>query len=271
VTAEVGMPYQLTNILNKCDAGDYDVLVTTIGTFHLVDDAKLREELAAFVAKPTVLQRTTLNHHIEKCLRYFGSADLAYFVRTVFGSGEPAGVPVEEIIDDVSKRLKVKLKPLGSIEAKLERLVKAVAEKTFFSLTPEQQRELFKKAGLSEEQQRDFFEKLKKNKALFLPALLSIVGPKVLQQIISSLVVSVLTQWLGREAAKQVLRRLATKVPWWTEWLGPIVWALSLGWLALDLQGPAYRKTVPILLYLGIVCLRDGPADGDAFWSESVP
>jgi len=36
------------------------------------------------------------------------------------------------------------------------------------------------------------------------------------------------------------------------------MWVLSGTWLAIDLQGPAYRKTVPICLYLGVVAMRDG-------------
>ncbi|MNP77743.1 hypothetical protein D3C76_1752300 [compost metagenome] len=44
----------------------------------------------------------------------------------------------------------------------------------------------------------------------------------------------------------------------WLNALGPWMWALSAAWLAFDVQGPAYRKTVPICLYLGVVGLRDG-------------
>ena len=70
------------------------------------------------------------------------------------------------------------------------------------------------------------------------------------------------------EIAEELFKNLAARFPWWAEWLGPIVWGLSLGWLAIDLQGSANRKTIPVLLYLGIVGLRDGPEDGEAFWNE---
>jgi hypothetical protein len=32
--------------------------------------------------------------------------------------------------------------------------------------------------------------------------------------------------------------------------------------------GPAYRKTIPITLYLGLITLRDGAKDNDFFYSD---
>ena len=46
-------------------------------------------------------------------------------------------------------------------------------------------------------------------------------------------------------------------VPWWLQWIGPAAWTLSVGWTALDLQGPAMRKTIPIVLYLGLCSMRE--------------
>ncbi len=264
------MLYELSGILSRCNEDDYKVFLDIIDNyFNFTDVEKLKSEILAFRKNPIERNRDVLNRHIEECIRYFGSADLAYLWRYLFDNDEPAGVSVGEIIDDVSERLKVTQKKLGSIEARLERLVVKVAEKTFFDLTPEKQRELFVKAGLSDEQQRNFFEKIKNNKAIFLPMLFSILGPKIVMELVEGLIVVVLATYMGREAAKQLLKRVLTKIPWWGEWLGPIVWVASLGWLALDIQSPAYRKTVPALLYLGIICLRDGPAEGKKLWSEA--
>jgi uncharacterized protein YaaW (UPF0174 family) len=264
------MPYELGGILDRCNEDDYKVFVDIIDNYlSFTDNKKLNSELLAFHENPSVSNRDVLNRHMEKCIRYFGSADLAYLWRYLFSNDKPAGVSVGEIIDDVGKRLKVTPKKLGSTEARLERLVKKVAEKTFFDLTPEKQRELFIKAGLSVEQQRTFFEKIKNNKAMFLPMLLPILGPKIVMELLEGLIVLVLAGFMTRQAAKQILKRLLTRIPWVAEWLGPIVWIVSLGWVALDIQSPAYRKTVPALLYLGVICLRDGPAEGDKFWSDA--
>lgn len=58
-----------------------------------------------------------------------------------------------------------------------------------------------------------------------------------------------------------MLKQIMIRFPWLAQFLGPIAWAASLGWLAIDLCGPAFRKTIPIMLTLGLVALRDGPAE----------
>ena len=40
-----------------------------------------------------------------------------------------------------------------------------------------------------------------------------------------------------------------------------MVYGVSFGSLALDLQGPAYRVTVPTLVYLGLIALRTTPTE----------
>jgi uncharacterized protein YaaW (UPF0174 family) len=136
-------------------------------------------------------------------------------------------------------------------------------------MSPEQQRKLFEDSGIGREQQNEFFSKIKDNKTTLLPLLMSILGPEITAKLVQGLAVVTIAKFIGKEAATKLVQQLATKFPWWAEWLGPIVWGLSLGWLAIDLQGAAYRKTIPIMLYLGIVGLRDGPEDGDAFWYEA--
>lgn len=263
------MPYEITPLLSKCDATDFEVLISQIDSYvNLSSDSELKELLVAYKRNSTNGQKSTLAKAIEREIRYVGSSDIAYAVRKLSGSDVPAGVSIHEVIDDVSKKLKVKQKLLGTPEAKVERLVKWTVEKTFFALTPEQQRELFEKAGIGKGQQDEFFEKIKNNKAHFLPLLLSLLGPEITATIVQGLAITAMAAFMGRKAAEELFKNLAMRFPWWAQWLGPIIWGLSLGWLALDLQGAANRKTIPILLYLGIVGLRDGPEDGEAFWNE---
>lgn len=263
------MPYEITPLLLKCDAEDYHTLISQINSHvNFSSDSELKKLLAAYKNSTTSSSKAVLAKAIEREIRYVGSADVAYAFRKLKGDNEPAGVSINEIIDDVSKKLKVKQKLLGTPEAKVERLVKWTVEKTFFALKPEQQRELFEKAGVGKGQQDEFFEKIKKNKAHFLPLLLSLLGPEITATIVQGLAITAMAAFMGRKAAEELFKNLAARFPWWAEWLGPIVWGLSLGWLAIDLQGAANRKTIPVLLYLGIVGLRDGPEDGEAFWNE---
>ena len=93
------------------------------------------------------------------------------------------------------------------------------------------------------------------------------LGKEITLELIKNLIISVVAKIIGKKAAEKLIAEILKKFPWWGEWLGPIMWSISIGWLAIDLLGPAYRKTIPILLYFGTVGLRDGPEDGDDFWS----
>lgn len=263
------MAYEATQLLLKCEADDFAMLISQIDSYvNFTSDAELKELLVRYKSDPSVSNKERLAKVVEREIRYVGSADVAYAFRKVFKDEEPAGVSMKEIIDDVSSKLKVKQRPLGSVEARLERLVRSAAEKTFLSMSPEQQRELFEEAGVGHEQKNEFFNRLKDNKAALLPLLMSVFGPEITAKLVQGLAIVTIAQFIGKEAAKKLVEQLALRFPWWAEWLGPIVWGISLGWLAFDIQGAAYRKTIPIMLYLGIVGLRDGPEDGEAFWSE---
>lgn len=263
------MPYEMTSLLAKCNAADFALLIEQIDSYvNLSDDATLKGLLAAYEKNESMDMKGPLIRKMEEEIRYVGSADLAYAFRKLASKAQPAGVSFHEIVDDVSAKLKIKQHLVGTVEAKVERVVKATVEKTFLSMTLEQQRELFTKAGVGQPQQKEFFEKLAANKAHFLPLLFSMLGPEITAKIVQGLAISALAAFIGRKAAEELIKNLVARFPWWAEWLGPVVWGLSLSWLALDLQGAAFRKTIPIVLYLGIVGLRDGPEDGEAFWTE---
>ncbi|TFE36999.1 hypothetical protein E2553_46140 [Paraburkholderia dipogonis] len=264
------MAYEMTSLLMKCEVEDFAFLIEQIeGPFNLSSDSDLTAALGNFRRSGSEVAKSVLVKLIEREVRYLGSSEAAYAYRKLLSSQEPAGVSILEIVNDVSKKLTVRQKAIGTLEARLERLVKSAVEKAFFDLKPEQQRELFEQAKVGSKQQGEFFDKIKSNKAHFLPLLFSLLGPEITASIVQGLTIAVIAQFIGREAAKELLKNILARFPWWAEWLGPIVWSLSLSWLAFDLQGAAYRKTIPILLYLGIVGLRDGPEDGDAFWTEA--
>lgn len=259
----------MLNLLQKCTTADFAVLISRIrGVVNLSADKELAGLLANLEEDESDENRLDLAKAVEREVRYLGSADVAYAYRKLASTEDPAGVGIHEIIDDVSTKLKVKQKLVGGVEAKIERLVRAVVEKTFFAMTDDEQRKLFAQSGVGQGNVEDLFQHLKNNKAQLLPLLLSTLGPEVTLVLVQSLAVTALAAFIGRKAAEELFKNLAARFPWWAEWLGPIVWGVSLTWLAFDLQGPASRKTIPILLYLGIVALRDGPEDGAAFWED---
>jgi len=196
---------------------------------------------------------------MDKQIRYYGAADLAYLKRNIFD--KDAGVSAMEIIEDVCKKLKISIKKGGSIEAKLERLVKATVEKELLSKTPEELSKSFEDIGIGNADIKMIMDYIKKNgKVAILPILIKMLGPKITLGIIETIIVGLIGKIIGQQAAKQLIKEVAKRNPW-LNMLGPILWTISGVWLTFDLQGPAFRKTIPIVLYLGIVALRDGEED----------
>lgn len=245
----------MKTVLAKCEHADFTYISQVLDSYvALTDDsgrkALLDKSLDSSSAKAELIDL------INKQIRYYGSSDIAYFVRSVFS--DDGGVPALEVIEDVCEKLAVGIKPGGSVEGRLERLVNAVVEKELLSKSPEQLAEAFKKIGVGDADAKLIMEHVVKNgKTAVLPAMYQILGPQVALGIIETIIVTLIASIIGREAAKVIVKETMKRNPWLNA-LGPIMWALSGAWLAFDLQGPAYRKTVPICLYLGVVALRDG-------------
>lgn len=245
-------------IISKCTKDDFNYLSGVLDSyFSFTDDKRRKELLAASDSQPQ--SRVQLIDLIDQQIKYYGSSDFAYLKRSIFGGD--GGVQAKEIVEDVCEKLKVNIKLGGSIESRLERLVNAVVEKELLSKTPEELSSAFKDMGVGDLDRELILEHLKKNgKVAILPILVQVLGPKITLGIIETIIISLIAQIIGREAAKQLIKELMKRNPWINA-LGPALWVLSGVWLAFDLQGPAFRKTIPICLYLGIVALRDGEED----------
>lgn len=251
---------ELQAILKKCTPDDLSFLVNTIDSFvNLSNDRKLKRLLQE-------RKQPELNQEIEAEIRYLGSADIAYIVRKVFG--KDPGVSVDEIVTDIARKFKCPLKPISTLEAKIERVIKFVVDKEFEKLSQQEIRTLFEKSGIGQDDINTIFDRIQGNKLLLLPVIFSILGSEIAFTILQGVAIGIIATILGRQAAQILLQQVLAKNPWISVWLGPIAWTASLTWLASDLQGPAYRKTIPIILYLGIVALRDGPEEGETFWNS---
>lgn len=251
----------MKEILAKCEHADFEYLSEVLDSYVSLTDDSGRKELLS-KSNGSEAARAELITLLDKQIRYYGSSDIAYAVRSVFSPD--GGVSALELIEDVCEKLKVTVKHGGSSESRLERLVSAVVEKELLSKSPEELSEAFKKIGIGESDAKLIKEHLIKNgKVAVLPIIFEILGPKVALGIIEAIIISLIAQIIGREAAKVLVKEVIKRNPWLNA-LGPVMWALSGAWLAFDLQGPAYRKTVPICLYLGIVALRDGREDDRA-------
>ena len=248
----------MKTVLAKCEYADFEYLSGVLDSYVSLTDDSGRKELLD-KSRSSAAAKSELISVIDKQIRYYGSSDIAYAARSIFSSD--GGISALELIEDVCEKLKINIKQGGSVEGRLERLVSAVVEKELLSKSPDELAEAFKKIGVGDADTKLIKEHMIKNgKAAVLPIIFEVLGPKIALGIIETIIVSLIAQIIGREAAKVLVKEVMKRNPWLNA-LGPVMWALSSAWLAFDLQGPAYRKTIPICLYLGVVALRDGSED----------
>lgn len=245
----------MKTILDKCTEADFKYLSEVLDSYISLTDDKHRKELLS-LSSTCNHSRTEMIALMDKQIKYYGSSDIAYLKRKLLqGYG---GVGAKELVEDVCEKLKINIKLGGSIESRLEKMVNIVVEKELFSKTPDELSQAFRDLGISDIDNDLISEHISKNgKVAILPVIFQILGPKIALGIIETIIISIIAQIIGREAAKQLIKELMKRNPW-INTLGPVLWAISGVWIALDLQGPAYRKTVPICLYLGMVAMRDG-------------
>lgn len=258
------MGYELQDILQKCTKEDIDFFIKTIDSYvNFSDDAGLKKLYSQWNSGQIP---ANLSKKLEIEIRYIGSNDIAYAIRKASGV-EPAGVSVHEIIADIAKVQKITIKQTPSIETKLEYLVKAMVDKKVSSLSPEEQVKFLKDLKVDDSLVDKIKGRLKNNPALLLPLLIEFIGPKATMSIMQSVAITIVAQFVGKQAATELIKQAMLRSPWLAASLGPISWIISGTWVAFDLSGPAMRKTLPILTLLGIICLRDGAEDPETFFS----
>lgn len=242
------------DVLSTLTPADYHFLLGIIeGPVSLTEDTKLRTLISAAEDDDTEENRAALEQQVEREIRYLGSADFAYLFRKAT-EREP-GVPFTEIVRDAAKTLKVKLASLGTDREMLEALVQEYATQQFANLSPEEQQELLENLGVERERAASF---LKKSAGVFaVPTLIQAFGTIVVHGLIKTVIFGLIAKIIGRQLAMRLFNFLFSRLPWWVTWIGPAAWTLSIGWAALDIQGPASRKTIPIVLYLGLCSLRE--------------
>lgn len=257
------MSYELTELLQRCNVEDAELIIANIDSYiNFTDDKGLKEWLEHWRTEGGKMP-LPLARKLETEIRYLGSSDVAYLARKLRGK-VPAGVPVDEMLRDICKVLKIKQRRVSTLEGRLEEFAKGVVDKAFFDNSPEEQLEMLKNFDFSEETRQIITDHLKMGKKLALPMLRKMIGPKATMSFIEAVIYSVIAMFVGKEAAKQLLKTIMTKCPWLAA-LGPVAIAALTGWTVLDLCGPAMRKTIPILLHLSLVSLQNGPED-QSFW-----
>lgn len=246
----------MKDILRKCTIEDFEYISEVLDNYaSLTNDSKRKQILTELHSDPS--KKEELISLVDEQIRYFGSSDAAYFGRKLMGKG--GGISASELVNDVCEKSKVKVKLGGSIEARLEQLVSGVVDKELKSKSPEELAKAFKAMPeISEKERKLLLEHIKSNgEVLIVPILIELLGPKVALGVIEAITVSIISKFVGQQAAKLLVKEAIKRNPWLNA-LGPVMWVISATWLAFDVQGPAFRKTIPICLYLGLVGLHDG-------------
>lgn len=243
----------MQDVFAPLTAADYTFLAGLIeGPLTLTEDQKLHGLLAELDGDQGLEARAALDAQLEREIRYLGSADLAYLARYL--SGQTPGVSFGEIIRDVAKALKVEAPAVGTYPEQLAALVEAYVTRQFADLSPEAQQQMLEDLGVDRKEAAAF---LKRSAGVFaLPVMIQAFNTIIVEGLIKRIIFGTIARIIGQQLAQRLLTFIAGRFPWWVAWIGPAAWSLSLGWTALDLQGPARRKTIPVVLYLGLCTLR---------------
>ena len=145
-----------------------------------------------------------LAQKFEKEIRYVTSSDIAYGARKIRGI-EPAGIDIDELIDDVCTVMKIPIKKVGTIEGKLEYLAKRIVDKTFMEQPPEEQVNILKKLNISEEQVKKILKDIKEHKEKLIPVLVIILGKEAALNFANTILIGIIVVFVGKKTAEQLL------------------------------------------------------------------
>jgi len=243
----------MPHVFHRCTLEDYRFLVGICTEGFRLTDGTLLAAFQQFEKTGEAEDRARLDLLVQEDLGYLGSADAAYWTRRL--GGKPGGVPFDEIVNDVAKYLEVRLPRDGTTDEHLALLASSWTRRMLVTLPANEVHAFLDALGVEEAQA---WRLLGRTSAAFsVPLLLSGVEYLLVHHLVRGVLLSNLTRFLGQRISTMVLGAMVSRFPWWTRWIVPAAWVGSLGFTVLDLQGPAFRKTVPVVLYLGSLVLRD--------------
>ena len=213
-------------ILNDMSQEELDLIVHTI-----IDKGSLTETLTT----NELYKKYQPNHRMY--LDAIQNEILAFGSHT-FGSNKS----YIEIVRDVCKKMKVPFNPKHDLEHLEHNLLETVLEKTWESMEPEEQRKFLSNLN----------EKTGIKAQASAAALIGLfrAGGFASYQLLLLIANQIAIMILGRGlslAANAALVRAASI------FAGPIGMALTAVWTVFDLAGPAYRVTIPIVIYIAAI------------------
>ena len=244
----------MQNILLPLESPDYHFLLGVIQSpISLTNDARLKSLLNDYEANPDIDRKKVFTEQLEKDIRFLGSSDLMFVFRKMQGN-EP-GATFAQIIRDVAKALKIKIS-VGTEREMMEELVEKYTTREFTKLSDEEKQKMLESLGVDRDLAAAF---IKKSAGVFaLPLMIEAFGSLVVNGLIKNIIFGLIGKVIGHQLAMRLFNFIMGRFPWWVHWIGPAAWTFSVGWTAFDIQGPSLRKTIPVVLYLGLCSIREG-------------
>lgn len=174
-------------------------------------------------------------------IRTFGGNS---FVNAVRGDG----VPYAEIVRDVSSKMKVKPSPNASLEESELALLLKILDDALKEMSPEQRADLeeeFRRAGVRNPSVRAGIP-IATMLAQAGIQLTGFLAYRVAVIVANAVARAVLGRGLSFAANAAFTRALGI-------FAGPVGWAITGIWTAIDLAGPAYRVTIPCVCHVAFL------------------
>jgi uncharacterized protein YaaW (UPF0174 family) len=196
--------------------------------------------------------RRELIKTIIRELRYFGSNNFAYLGRWI--TRRERGVSYHTVVYDVSRALnrhakkKIELPRVAAVEDRERMICGQLLGMIFEDKTDEQIATMLEEAGLGADSTRPAAIKaaIQAGGGGLLLALTKLLGVSGVTQLLSAVAVKIVAKQIGKEAAEQLIKIVAEKVP-------EKAFSRLLGWIGvllivkdiIDLASPGLRVTIP--------------------------
>ena len=224
--------------IERCASKDLDDLVYCI-THDKDGSARLTEELTA----TAVYKRHHPDHHqywelIAAEVQCFGANSFA----TIFRGGK--GVEYKEVLIDVCEKMKVNFNKASSVETIEQNLLMKILKDSLDKMSTAEVRQLAESLGV-----KNFHVITAESLVGGFQTIFKMGGFKS-YQLTAIIVNAVMKALIGRGlsfAATGTLMRAASVLT------GPIGWAITGIWTAVDLAGTAYRVTIPAVIQVAFL------------------
>lgn len=190
------------------------------------------------------LERSSTRSDAQKIahyLRKMGSNDIA----SLFRSGD--GVEYEEIVCDVGEKLKVKgVSKDKPVEINEEFIIQHLFSDALKKMSDEERSALMRSMNLSEKDQGAILAGTLMASQVMLNQFGGFAVYRMSVILANMLARSLMGNGLNFAANAALVRGVGA-------FLGPIGWIASGAWLAVEIAGPAFRKTVPAIVHIAML------------------